>query len=398
MKTNARSLIVIIFLGVLIILPITKILLQDKEISLLSTKANKSDEEIGRLRGDISTKESTISYLNKKLSEIRETDLYKELSLIKRVLTDLKKLKGKVEKYKALGVKTDLVSSNYPSIWDLLIDQKFNEASVSIAKLDQDLEKAYQEKLEADRKAAEEAKKKYDETISGTGFVRYNVPTETGTFSSDILIVDLNKVRVITDTANDSDCKSECPIKPLADFVFVNGGFAGINGTYICPSDYPQCENKKNSFDFSVYNSRNGKWINKKNLTWDNRALITFNGSSARFYKSQKSYSTDTSIDAGIAMTPGLIQDGNIIVGSYSLTSKETSKSTRSSIGFSGQKAYFVTARGASVYDLAYIHKAIGSKYAVAMDGGGSVAFYYTGSYYAGPGRSQGNAVILKYR
>ena len=57
--------------------------------------------------------------------------------------------------------------------------------------------------------------------------------------------MDMGNTRVITDTANDSECTSNCPVKSVQDYVTSNGGFAGINGTYFCPDTYPDCQGKK---------------------------------------------------------------------------------------------------------------------------------------------------------
>jgi len=370
---------------------------QGFKVKSLSAKVSENFAKVKALTDELAVKESSISALVTTVNSIQETTLYKELNEIKTTITSIKKVKDKIVLYKGLGVKTDDVASKVSEATDLLIELKLNEASLSAAKLDTELERLYEEKKEADRRAVEEARKRYENVISSEGYVRYNVQTDVGVFNADTLVVDLNKVQVVTDTANDSDCKSDCPLLSLASFVSRNGGFAGINGTYYCPPEYSDCGEKKNSFDFPVYNTRLGKWINKKNLSWDNRALITFSGNSARFYKYEKDYGGG-SVSAGITMVPGLLQDGSVIVGSYKLEPKETIKSTRSSIGFNGSRVYAIVGRGANNYDMAYIHKAVGSKYALALDGGGSINFMYNGTYYAGPGRAQANSIIFRYR
>lgn len=392
-----KSFVLIGFLTIIAIAVVLVLLILN--INFVKSDALASKNKLAILNSEISAKEATISALRKEIESFKSTDLYKELATIKNTIMNYKKLKERTESYKGIGINVLNVTASYQPIVDNILDLKFEEASASIAKLNTDLDKLYAAKLEADRKAAEEAAKKFNDIVSGSsGYVRSNVKTDAGTFLADILTFDLDKVRVITDSANSSDCKKDCPTMSLSSYVSRNGGFAGINGTYFCPPDYPACSDKKSSFDFSLYNSNAGKWINKGSLTWDNRALITFGGSSGSFYKSQKSYSTGTGVSAGIAMTPGLVQGGSIITGSYSLTSKETSRTTRSSIGFNGKKVYVVVGHGVTVYELAHIHKAIGSKNAISMDGGGSVAFYYNGSYYVGPGRSLPNAIIFKYK
>src|SRR3972149_1777574 len=75
----------------------------------------------------------------------------------------------------------------------------------------------------------------------------------------------------VTDTANSSDCFSNCPAKSLISYVKANGASSGMNGTYFCPPDYASCAGKVNSFDFPVYSSRLRKWLNEDNLFWSNR-------------------------------------------------------------------------------------------------------------------------------
>jgi exopolysaccharide biosynthesis protein len=97
-------------------------------------------------------------------------------------------------------------------------------------------------------------------------------------------------------------------------------------------------------------------------------------------------------------MTPGLLKDGSVIVGNYKLDSKEKIRSTRSSIGYGGNKVFLIVARGVTNFELAYVHKAVGSENALALDGGGSVGMFYNGSYVSGPGRAPANAIVLKNR
>ncbi|OGC50319.1 hypothetical protein A2716_03865 [candidate division WWE3 bacterium RIFCSPHIGHO2_01_FULL_40_23] len=393
-----RLLIPLLLLLTFLLLGYILVRSKNQKILTLTKNFKESEKTVALLKDDIKVKEATISSLSKELEGIRGTVIYKELKLIKDTLINFKKLKDKVNSYQKLGVKTESVADKFPILTDLLLELKFEEASSSIKAYDDNLEKLYEQKKEEERKALEELQRRYTQVLDQGGYIRYSVRTDVGVFLADILVADLNKVRVITDTANDSDCKRDCALLTLASFVSRNGGFAGINGSYYCPPEYPQCSDKKNSFDFPVYNSRLGKWINKKNLFWDNRALITFRGNSGSFYKFEKSYSTGTSVDAGLAMVPGLLQNGSVIVGSYKLEAKEQIRSTRSSIGFSGSKVYAITARGVNTYELAYVQKAVGAKNALALDGGGSINFYYNGVYYAGPGRAQANSIIFKYR
>ncbi|KKT32311.1 MAG: hypothetical protein UW21_C0027G0013, partial [Candidatus Woesebacteria bacterium GW2011_GWB1_44_11b] len=78
----------------------------------------------------------------------------------------------------------------------------------------------------------------------GAGYSSITVHTEKGDFSASVLSIDLNSAKMVTDTGNDSDCSDNCTVMPLADYVTRNGGFAGVNGTYFCPAEYPECASK----------------------------------------------------------------------------------------------------------------------------------------------------------
>ncbi len=401
MKKPALNLpIIYLLFGLLIIgTASTKVYLdKTNQISTLDLELKKYKENAISLQNEVEKKESSISALLDEKTKLSELEANKELSLVKNTLQKVKEIKEKSDKYKAQGVKVEAYASAYPSILDKLSLYKFKEASSSADDINKLLDESYQAKLEADRKALEEAKKKFESVIAGSGYTRYNVVTEVGVFSADIVSADLNNVRVMTDSGVNSECKSDCTLMSVGSYVQRLGGFAGVNGSYFCPADYAQCGDKKGSFDFPIYNSRLGKWINKDNLFWDNRALIAFKGGSGSMHTYAKSFDKGSSVDAAITMTPGLLKDGNVIVGSYKLDSKEKIRSTRSSIGFGGNKVFLIVARGVTNFELAYVHKAVGSKNALALDGGGSVGMYYNNSYTAGPGRAPANAVILKNR
>lgn len=111
------------------------------------------------------------------------------------------------------------------------------------------------------------------ELTSEAGPAGDRIQTAKGDFIIQVVTLPINST-MITDTATDSDCPKDCPVWPLAEFVTKNGGVAGITGTFNCPADYEDCKDKKESFDFSVYNSRLKKWINESNLSWDGRSMI----------------------------------------------------------------------------------------------------------------------------
>ena len=210
---------------------------------------------------------------------------------------------------------------------------------------------------------------------------------------------------MITDTANDNNCGNDCPTKSLSNYVSANGGFAGINGTYFCPPDYSECASKKNSFDFTVFNSRLNKWINQYNLSWNDRSMIYQDENGLHFLKSAKdAHSNDmwgvwfnpttSHPKALIVNSPGLLDNGNVIADQFPLTDKQKSKGTKGGIGFKGNTVYLVIAKNAGMVDFAYVFKTLGTTNALNLDGGGSSALWL-GRYMVGPGRSLPNAIVF---
>lgn len=230
---------------------------------------------------------------------------------------------------------------------------------------------------------------------TGSGYSYQTVSTEKGTFGAYLIKIPISSVEIVTAAANGNDCKDNCPVKPLAEHVNDNGGFAGMNGSYFCPPDYSSCGGKINSFDFALYKSSSDKWLNDGALGWSDTGLITFRNGSARFYKKSTEYDGD-GVDAGISNYPSLLDDRDIVVNNDKLSSYQKDvKGTRGAIGIGNENLYLAIITGATVEDAAYAMRALGAKDALNLDGGGSAAMYYNGSYIVGPGRNLPNAVVL---
>lgn len=230
----------------------------------------------------------------------------------------------------------------------------------------------------------------------GSGYSSITVATEKGNFGVRVLSIDLNSARMITDTGNEGDCGNDCTVLPLADYVARNGGFAGINGTYFCPPDYADCASKKNSYDFSVYNTRVGRWINAGQLSWGSRAIVYFDGGGAHYLQNANSFGGG--LTAGVVNYPGLLSGGNVQIddAQSGLSDKQKAKGTKVGIGVRGAKNIMVViASSATMQDFAYIFKALGADGALNLDDGGSTALYFNGRYLAGPGRALPNAIIF---
>jgi len=230
----------------------------------------------------------------------------------------------------------------------------------------------------------------------GAGYSVVTVATEKGNFTASVLSIDLNSARMITDTGNDGDCGNDCIVMSLSDYVARNGGFAGVNGTYFCPPEYPECASKKNAFDFSVYNTRVGHWINQGMLSWGSRAIFYFDGSGAHYQQNASGFSGG--LTAGIVNYPGLVSGEVVQIddNQSGLSDKQKAVGTKVGIGVRGAKnVMIVIGRSVTMQQFAYIFKALGADGALNLDDGGSTALYYNGKYLAGPGRNLPNAVIF---
>lgn len=231
----------------------------------------------------------------------------------------------------------------------------------------------------------------------GAGYSTITVATEKGNFSASVLSIDLNSARMITDTGNDSDCGASCTVLPLADYVGRNAGFAGVNGTYFCPAEpaYTDC-GANNTYDFPVWNTRLGHWINGGNLFWNSRAIFYFDGSGAHYLQNANSFSGGLS--SGLVNYPGLLDGGNVQIddNQSGLSDKQKAVGTKVGIGLRDSKnVMIVIGRNVNMQQFAYVFKALGAKGALNLDTGGSTALYYNGRYLAGPGRNIPNAIIF---
>ena len=158
-----------------------------------------------------------------------------------------------------------------------------------------------------------------------------------------------------------------------------------MNGTYLCPPDYPACATKVNSYDYAIYNSNLRRWINRSALIGQN-ALLTFNGSVTSAYRRSYVYGQNASlmnapITAGITMFPMLLQNGAVVDSEFEQTAVQRAKGTKGSIGVDGTYVYLAIMSNVTVTESAYVLQALGARDAINLDGGGTSAMYLGGSY-----------------
>ncbi|MEZ0286839.1 MAG: phosphodiester glycosidase family protein [Candidatus Paceibacterota bacterium] len=230
-----------------------------------------------------------------------------------------------------------------------------------------------------------------------SSYRRSTVSTSRGAFTADIMEFELGpgKIKVLTDTASDSDCSNDCPtlsIKGYADRY--NGVVGAMNGTYFCPADYASCSSEVGSFFWKIKNPRINTMINASNGLGENDGFLTFNSSGTATY--YNTWSSAPSVYAGINHKPSVVKNGAYNVDENTLDEKQrTSKITRGGIGLKGQTLFAVIVQSATVMDLGAVMEALDTDVALNLDGGGSAAMWYNGAYKRGPGRSVPNALVF---
>jgi len=225
-----------------------------------------------------------------------------------------------------------------------------------------------------------------------SGYSRQSVNSDIGTYLIDIIAADLNTARVIVDTASDSDCSNNCPVLSLGDYVSRNGAFAGVNGSYFCPAEYPSCAGRTNSFDTLLMN-KNKTYFNSENNKYSSIPLIYFSGNTAGIRGQSLEWGRDTGVDMVLANQGLLLSGGNIVFGGDS-DPKKGSKGTRSFVGNKGNIVYIGVVHNVTVAEVAHVLKTLGLENALNLDSGGSVALW-SGGYKADPGRNIPNAVLF---
>ena len=231
-----------------------------------------------------------------------------------------------------------------------------------------------------------------------TGYSTESVTTAAGTFTVKLVKEPLAQVHVKTLTANATDCSSNCPAKPLDQYIAAeSGAFAGIHGSYFCPPDYAACASMVNTYSYAVYNSDLHTWLVAAALTNPYNSLASWNGSTPTFYRyvSQYKQSGSPPVTAAISNYPLLLQGAGVIDSSSLLSSGQLVRGTRGAIGVDGTYVYLAIVYPATVPETAAVLQALGVRDALNLDGGGSAALWIDGGYVVGPGRQLPNAIVL---
>lgn len=229
-------------------------------------------------------------------------------------------------------------------------------------------------------------------TPPGSGFSVQSVTTDNGSFTIYIVAADLNSTKVIVDTASDSDCGNNCPVLPLSNYVARSGAFAGINGSYFCPAEYPSCAGKTGSFDLLVMN-KNKTYFNSANNVYSTNPAVIFSGNSARFVGQALEWGRDTGVDAVLSNYPLLVSGGNVVYNGGG-DAKFAQIGARGFVANKGSTVYIGDVLNATMQDSAKVLKTLGMDNAMNLDEGGSTALW-SGGYKLGPGRNIPNAILF---
>lgn len=230
----------------------------------------------------------------------------------------------------------------------------------------------------------------------GAGYSYQTVSVEGQNYNVAIVAADLNSTKVIIDTASDSDCRDNCPVLSLGEYVSRSGAYAGINGSFFCPAEYPSCADKTGSFDTLLMN-KNKKYFNSDNNVYSTIPAAIFSLGSARFVSQSSEWGRDTSVDAVIANYPLLVSGSNINFTESPNEPKFGAKGARDFIAAKGSMVYIGVIFNATMGESAKVLHALGFSEALNLDEGGSTALWF-GGYKAGPGRNIPNAVLFVKR
>ena len=329
--------------------------------------------------------------IDSKLAELKNQDQYKINEDIKKDIQNIETTyKQSLDSYqrildlRAQSVKTGDLEKQFAKVLNYLSTLNYSSASADLKLLSENIKKSEDSLIQTE--TIQFANVAVNNSAPGAGFSQQKVSTDKGDFLVSIVAADLNSTRVLVDTASDGDCRDNCPTLPLATYVSRSGGFAGINGSYFCPPDYPSCAGKVNSFDTLLMN-KNKVYFNSGNNVYSSVPLVYFTGNTMGVRGRSSDWGRDTGVDSVIAMQILLVSGGNP-------TSAGGGKAARTFIGNKGSMVYIGIVYGASFSDAGVVLKTLGIDNALGLDQGGSTALWY-GGYKAGPGRNLPNAIVF---
>lgn len=348
-------------------------------------------QTIGELESKVEDTQGALLAVQSEDQYVKNKMLEATISAIEKTFGSTVSMYEEVLSLKEFTKEGNIFDASIAGVLTLLSKREYASASAVLDRVARDT-KAIRTKLATVTQSAVPANVPVDNSLPGGGYRRQSVRTEFGTYLVDVIAADLSSTRAIVDSASDKDCSNDCPTLPLAEYVSRNGGYAGVNGSYFCPAEYPSCSDKKNSFDTLLMN-KNKVYFNGSNNVYSTVPAVIFLGNSVRFVAKSLEWGRDTSPDGVLANQPLLLMGSNVQFGGDG-DPKKGSKGSRSFVGSRGTTLYIGVVHAATVAEVAYILKAMGVENAINLDSGGSTALWYNG-YKAGPGRNIPNAIVL---
>lgn len=341
--------------------------------------------------------QTEIENLRKELEALQSQDQIKINKDLKTEIENIQKTyKQSVAVYedlvdlKILSKDTKKLDELYAGAISVLAEKDYTQAAEKLTQLSKDISTEKAKVTVASAPAT--ANVPQTNTPPGAGYSRQTVNSDAGSFVVSIVAADLGSTKVIVDTASDSDCSNNCPTLPLATYVSRSNAFAGINGTYFCPAEYPSCAGKTGTFDLLVMN-KNKTYFNSGNNVYSNNPVVVFQSGSMRFIGSGSGWGRDTGVDGVLMNYPLLVNGGNVSFGGDD-DPKKGSKGNRSFVANKGSIGYIGVVHSATVAEAARVLKSMGMENALNLDDGGSTALY-SGGYKVGPGRSLPNVILF---
>lgn len=338
---------------------------------------------------------SALDKSKKETQALKNQDQYKINESLKKDIKNVNETFGKsiisfekIQDLKAQKVNTTKLDDSFVKILKELSDLNYASAQASLKALGLEIIKA----TPVITAGFNEINAPLSNSPPSSGYSRQSVKTDSGTFGVDIISADLNSTRVVVDTASDGTCGNDCPVKSLSEYVARSGAYAGINGSFFCPKEYPSCSGKTNSFDLLVMN-KNKVYFNSDNNVYSTNPAVIFGGGWIRFVGRALDWGRDTGVDGVLSNFPLYVSGGNNAFGG-SGDPKLTSKGARTFVANKGNTVFIGIVYGASSYDAASVLKTLGMENAMGLDQGGSTALWFNG-YKAGPGRSIPNAILF---
>lgn len=243
-------------------------------------------------------------------------------------------------------------------------------------------------------------------TSDSSSHVRKKIKTKFGEFVTDIVTIDLadKNIRIITETADNHNCKKNCRARSLQSFVETSNVFAGMNGTY-----FDTARAKLNYYFFPVFNSNSKKFINEDQLKYPTTGpLMAFDTDNKFYYfKDSREFKSKANFEkkygvklqAAIGNKPRLIENGLNYLIDWEVDKKQaTVKTVRNAIAYKDNKLYLVVTQKSTVPDLAEVLTELGVEYAINIDGGYSTALFYDSKMVVGPGRDIPNVIMFGYK